>query len=266
MKVQDLHETWIAGHMLRRRDLIASLAVLSILAPCTRLRAQNNAPDAIEPEEPLIAPVQALYGGFKSYSDKGMIETVYQWPGTSAQTERHRYETAFRAPRNFFFRFDGDAAANGDSFVIWCDGGPFQSWWKSTGVHEVYTGGRGALAFSLGSLPTKDSSNLVAPYFFPTAGLKGPITGLIGVREKGEESIAGHVCRLLAAEGRRTGMGPEERAISVWIDKDSNLIRGARVDAKKGGTAGLVDRIIYAVDPIANPDLRDDRFFFTPPT
>jgi hypothetical protein len=205
------------------------------------------------------------YRTLASYADTGTVETVYQWPDTPEVAERHSFTTAFRAPRNFFFRFVGDATSGGDVFVIWCDGGDFQSWWKATNVHEVYDGGRGTLAFSLSASPTKEASNIVAPLLFPEAEMKGVASHLTGIEDRGEETIDGHVCRKLHASERETGMGVEKRPIGVWVDKDSGLIRRIVTEAEEGSASGLIDRVTFTLDPVADPELSDDRFVFTPP-
>ena len=35
------------------------------------------------------------------------------------------------------------------------------SWWRATGVHEIYDGGRGALAFALGNVMTFFAERIV---------------------------------------------------------------------------------------------------------
>jgi hypothetical protein len=240
----------------RRRIVHAFVAGLALAA--TR-------PTRAEESDDLMTPVRERYAALHSYSDTGRVETTYQWPATPVSIDHYNFVTAFRAPRNFFFRFEADPAADGDVFVIWCDGGPFQSWWKSTGVHEVYDGGRGTFAFGVGALPTKDAANLIAPFLFPQAGMKGVISNLIEAKEQSQEAIDGRICRKLIASERETGMGPEELPITVWIDNDSGLVRRATTEAQAGSAAGLIDRIDYTLDPLADADIPDDRFSFAPP-
>jgi hypothetical protein len=121
--------------LLPHRRLI--LQGLATMAAATWLRpalAEDGDPSAPPPPDALT-PVHERYAALKSYSDTGKLTTRYQWPGTAETDSHFRFETAFRSPRNFFFRFDTEADTGDDTFVLWCDGGDFQSWWKATGVH-----------------------------------------------------------------------------------------------------------------------------------
>ncbi|PSJ57350.1 hypothetical protein C7I85_22420 [Mesorhizobium soli] len=218
------------------------------------------------PEDDVMGPVSARYRKLASYSDQGTVEVRYQWPGNPLVTERHSFRTLFRAPRNFFFRFDADPAAGGDALVIWCDGGAFQSWWKATGVHTVHDGGKGAVAFLTAQSPTKDSANLIAPHLFPQAKLPGPTYGLIEPRENGDDELAGRRCRKIVADQRVTGVVTvEKRPTTVWIDQDSGLVRKVVVDAEVNSPAGMIDQRIFLIEPVVDPELSDDQFIFAPP-
>lgn len=251
--------------LFSRRDVVSSLSLALAAALASGRPARTQEVEA--PQDDLLSRVSASYTSLGSYSDSGTVETRYQWPGNSMLVERHKFETYYRAPRNFFFRFDQDPAAGGDAMVIWCDGGPFQSWWKATGVHSVFDGGKGATAFLTAQSPTVDSANLVAPHFFPQAKLPGPSYALIEPREAGEEELAGRKCRKLAADQRITGVVTvEKRPTTLWIDEESGLVRKVLVDTETGGAEGLIDQRIFLIEPVANPELADDRFTFTLPT
>ena len=245
----------------RRRMLQAMVALPAVLA-LRQARAEGE-PEELPPDA--MTPVHERYGQLTSYADTGKVTVTYQWPGTPATVDTYHFETAFRAPRNFFFRFDADAEG-GDTFVVWCDGGDFQSWWKATGVHDVYDGGRGADAFFAGGSPTKEAVNLLGPHIFPQALLYGPTSRLIDLTDAGEEDVAGHACSKYVAAGRQTGVVTNDvRPITVWVDTEIVLVRKVQTDAETGSTKGLVDTIIYEIEPTAGPDLPDERFVFTPP-
>jgi outer membrane lipoprotein-sorting protein len=57
----------------------------------------------------------------------------------------------------------------------------------------------------------------------------------------------------------------EERPITIWVDKETTLVRQVQMDAPAGSQADLVDTILYEIEPEADPDLPDERFTFTPP-
>jgi hypothetical protein len=219
------------------------------------------------PQGPMV-PVAERYATLKSYSDTGTVTTNYQWPDTPLVTEHHRFETAFRAPRDFFFRFDQDENAGGDTYVIWCSGEkPFESWWKATGIHDVWDGGRGVTAFITGDQTTKGAANLVPPFFFPKALLYGPALLLLNIVESGEETVDGHPCRKITAGGRQSGVATVDKLpIAIWVDSDMGLIRKVTLDKVEGSPANLIDTTTFVIDPVADPELTDDRFTFTPPT
>ena len=245
--------------VIDRRGAMQLAAVLPFALAAVAARAQDALGD-------IMAPVSSTYASLTSYSDSGIVDVRYQFPGGPLIVERHRFETAFRAPRNFFFRFDEDPAAGGDALVIWCDGGDFQSWWKATGVHEVLDGGRGAVAFMTAQSPTLDAANLVAPHLFPQAQLPGPTIRLIEPRDAGEDAINGRPSRKIVADRREDGVQTvDDRPTTVWTDRESGLIVQVLVDTEPGNPAGFIDQKTFRLDPEANPDLPDERFTFAPP-
>lgn len=258
---------WSVGLRPTRRSMLALLAGLAFAQSVRRALAEGEEETlGLEPDN-LMVPVTARYQNLSSYADKGTVTTRYQWPATPLLVEQHKFETAFRAPRNFFFRFDADPASGGDAYVIWCDGGPFQSWWKATGEHTVHDNGRGAVAFLTGQSPTKDSANLVAPHLFPQAQLVGPSYRLIAPADAGADEIDGHGCRRITAASRVTGVQTvDHRPTTVWVDDGLGLVRKVHVGPEAGSASDLVDEIDYLIEPEANPDLPDSRFTFTPPT
>lgn len=251
-----------------RRHASLLLSILPVLVLSRAALSQEEDASAIlglEPDSPL-QPAAAAYRALASYQDKGTVVTRYQWPGTPLLEEHHRFETAFRAPRNFYFRFDGDPAGGGDAYVVWCDGGPFQSWWKAVGTHTVHDNGQGAVAFLTGQSASKDSVNLVAPYIFPQALQVGPAYRLISPMALASEVVDGRTCRKISAAQRVSGMQTRERRPStVWLDTESSLIRKVLVEPDAGSDPKLVDDKTFLLEPEANPNLADERFVFTPP-
>ncbi len=227
--------------------------------------AEDSSSQTAAPGDDLTSEISLRYQGLTSYSDIGTVELRSAWPGAPLTVEKHRFVTAYRAPRNFFFRYDANDDESGDAMVIWCDGGPFQSWWKSTGVHEVYEGGRGATAFLSAQYPTRDTANLVAPLFFPKAKLPGPSIGLIDPREIEDEDVNGVACRRITADSRVTGVVTvEKRPIQLSIEKQTGLLRKILVSKEPGTDNRYVDEKVYVINAIANPELADDQFTFIP--
>jgi len=244
------------------------MALFATLMPLVIPRAawsQNEEQElGLEPDNPL-QPIAANYQSLASYQDTGTVVTRYQWPGTPMLEEHHRFETAYRAPRHFFFRFDADPAS-GDAYVIWCDGGPFQSWWKATGVHTVHDNGQGAIAFFAGQSASKDAANLVAPFFFAQAGLVGPAYRLIPPVSVETDVLDGRNCQKISAAERVTGSQTREsRPTTVWADAETLLIGKVHVGPDAGSNPDLIDEKTFLLTPEANPTLSDERFTFTPP-
>lgn len=251
-----------AGLALSRRAMLTALSTLPLFASPTRLFAGGTVGTAGE------SPISALsvhYKGLTSYADTGTVETHLRWPGAPGATEQHTFRTAFRAPRNFFFCFDAQNGS-GDALVIWCDGGPFQSWWKATGVHEIYDGGRGASAFLNAASTTSDTANLVAPHLFSQAKLPGPTTGFLDAAAGGEEKLGQRQCHKITASQRTTGVQTiEKRPVTLWIDAETNLVVKVLMDTPAGSAPDTADRKTYLIEPVANPALDDASFNFKPP-
>lgn len=252
-----------AGYTRRHAMLLAALlpAILSRQAWSQDEEQQLG----LEPDNPL-QPIAANYQSLGSYQDLGTVVTRYQWPETPLLEEHHRFETAFRSPRNFYFRFDADPASGGDVYVIWCDGGPFQSWWKATGTHTVHDNGQGAVAFFTGQSASKDAANLVAPFFFPQADLVGPAYRLIPPVTEERDTLDGRSYRKISSAERVSGTQTREhRPSTVWVDDETLLIRKVLVGPDAGSDPKLIDEKTFVLDPQANPELPDSRFTFTPP-
>jgi hypothetical protein len=250
----------------KRKVLSGLVATLSIGFKAAPSYSEGSFSETSTPADDLTSAISLAYQGLASYSDTGTVELRSAWPGAPLAVEKHRFVTAYRAPRNFFFRYDANDDESGDAMVIWCDGGPFQSWWKSTGVHEIYDGGRGATAFLSAQYPTRDTANLIAPHFFPKAKLPGPSVGLIDPREIEAEDVNGVLCRRIAADSRVTGaVTIEKRPVQLSIDKQSGLLRKVLFNKEPGTDNRYVDDKEYLIIPIANPQIADDQFTFVPP-
>lgn len=240
----------------------ASLAFVNASEGARRPGVSLPSPDDI------LERSRAKYAALRSYADTGVITTEDQTPGGPAVVERHLFTTYYRAPRQFFFEFKEDARAGGEQFVIWCDGGDFNTWWSTTRVHDTYAKGRGALAFALAVLPTKGSAAQIPPLLFSQAGLQGPVTGVKDPRPAGTEDVASRPCHKLIAEvglAYGTGNVTSVRSTTIWIDAETLLVRKVLEDTPSGTPRGIVSRVLTTFEPLANPDLDDARFRFAVP-
>jgi len=211
----------------------------------------------------LLTKTQAAYAALKSYSDTGTVDVEFG-PANGVVRERHTFKTFFRAPRNFFFDFV--KADNADRFVVWANDEAFHTWWQATGVAENYPKGQGLGAFVAGGVPTVNSLMQIAPLLFSGAGLVGPLTEFGEGKLAGSEAINGHPCQKLVGVGKSvygmSGNVVNVRAMTIWIDAQTSLVRRVLEDSSDGTGAS---RTTTTFDPLVNPTIDDAKFLFTPP-
>jgi len=239
--------------------LIATVVWIGVAVALASLRGGAQAPE----EADLLARSRAAYGALRSYGDTGTVVVDAQSPGAPPLVERFRFRTAYRSPRHFSFDFSADAPGNGERLVIWCDGGDFQSWWSATGVHEVWSNGRGVSAFGTAVFPTRGAAAQIPPWLFPAAEMHGPLVDLIPDRRHGVESVDGRRSHKLT--GRSGGHFGAARPVTVWIDAETLLVRRIVEDTPDGTPAGTTERVTTTFTPQANPDLAASRFTFSVP-
>lgn len=212
----------------------------------------------------LLERSRAAYAALRSYADTGTVTVETRLPGGPLTVERHTFSTRFRAPRNFYLEFTKDPNAGRERLVIWCDGGDFQSWWSATGVHEVYSGGRGVNAFTTAVFPTHGTAYRIPPVLFPRAEMHGPLVDLKDVRVEGMEDAGGRRSHKIAGV-MQAHFGAALR-VTVWIDAETLLVRKMVEETQTGSSSGDVDRVTTTFDPIVNPNLDDSRFRFAVPS
>jgi hypothetical protein len=182
---------------------------------------------------------------------------------------RHTFKTYYRAPRHFYFEFTEDKAAGGSVLAIWCEGGDFETWWTDTKVHSKYPPGQGTAAFTTAVSFTMGSAIQIPSLLFSGAGLVGTLGELGDLTSAGTEPIGGRPTHKLTGTARSTyaatGRVVNERAVIVWIDAETLLIRRIFEDTPTNFPAGARNRITTTFDPQANPALDDSRFRFTVP-
>jgi outer membrane lipoprotein-sorting protein len=203
-----------------------------------------------------------FYIRMQAYSDTAEMTTEFGTPGTTPVVEHYSFKTYFRAPQQFFFEF---TKSTGERFVIWSEGGDFQTWSTATHTQDNYPQSQVTLAFSVASIPTKGASLQIAPLLFAKSGLKGPLLNLVDVKMIGTETVAGHSCQKFFAEKRLTGLGEEERPTTVWVDSGNLLIRKILEDTPKGMGTGGVNRVTTVFEPKIDGAFTDSAFHFVPP-
>src|SRR5262245_59201371 len=116
----------------------------------------------------LLAPTREIYKTLKSYSDTGVL--IDDQSGF-----HHTFKTYYRAPRQFYFEFNMDAKAGGWRYVMWCDGGDFQSWTSVLKEHNVYPRGSNTTltAFAQLASNTQGTITMIPSLIFAGSGLVG---------------------------------------------------------------------------------------------
>ena len=246
------------ARLASRRAVLASAAALAAMALVRRVAAEE-----MPITDDALTPIRQRYLDLKSYADTGTVLVEQQWEGAPVTKEGGRFTTFFRAPRNFFFEFVEDEASGNNHLVIWCDGGDFQSWWNATGQHEVYDGGRGALAFLLAISPTLGSSNVVPGLIFAKAELGGAVAGLRDARDAGEEEVDGKRFAKIQADILVAGGVVREFPTTLWIDPETKLLHKLLEDTPPD--FGGLNRRTTILKPEADIDIDDARFTFTVP-
>jgi outer membrane lipoprotein-sorting protein len=220
-----------------------------------------QAPAKPSPAADLWERARAAFGALKTYSDTGTLLSEF---GASSQ-ERHSFETAFsREPRRFLFDFKKQG---GDRYVIWGDPDAFHTWWKSTSVQQDYPNPNNAGALTLAGPITVGAASKIPTLLYAKAQLPGDFANVKDLSIAGTEAIDGQPCQRVTGTAYdvygATGNRVNERALTVWFDSASLLIRKVVEEWKP--LPGQVNRRTTTIQPIANPTLDDSRFRFVPP-
>ena len=237
----------------------ATTTWIGVAVALAAAHGRAQVPDAAE----LLARSRAAYAALRSYGDTGTIVVEARSPGAPPLVERFTFRTAFRSPRHFQLEFGDRRVPGGERLVIWCDGADFQSWWSATGVHEVWSGGRGVSAFATAAYPTRGAATQIPPLLFPTAEMHGPVIDLTQPTLAGLEDVDGG--RSYKVVGRSEGHFGAARPTTIWIDEQTLLVRRIVEDTPDGTPAGTTERVTTTFTPQANPDLAASSFTFTVP-
>ncbi len=249
-----------ARHRVGRRAVVLGAAASAFSV----LMARTVLADEGEDEAPrdALTPVRNRYASLTSYADRGSVLVEQSWDGGGLR-ESGTFTTFYRAPRQFFFEFVQDGASGSDRFVIWCDGGDFQSWWATTGEHEIYDGGRGASAFFNGEYPTYGTAMAVPGLLFARAELGGPVAGLTDIRQAGEEMLEGRGFDRIAADTLVAGGVVRAHPTTLLVDRETLLVHRL-VEDTPPGVAGLQRRTMTFA-PQADIEVDEARFSFVVP-
>jgi outer membrane lipoprotein-sorting protein len=246
------------------RAALSALMLLSAAALAPPAMTADPAPDD------LVARTLQVYPNLRTYSDTGVV--LDQFGPKADNVYRHTFRTYFKAPRSFYFEFNSDARSGGDRFVIWCDGGDFQSWQSSTDQHNTYPRGSNTAtqAFLQSAFRTKNSDVLIAALIFAGGGLVSTVQEFTEPALAGTETVTGKPAYKLIGVARsmyaKTQRVTNVRRATVWIDTQSRLVRKVFEDTPKGLPGSAIIRITTTLEPQANPPLDDKVFQFEVPS
>ena len=249
--------TFAAERRISRRAALRGAAATALALNLTRFAAAQEAaaPDA-------LTPVRERYAALETYADTGTVLLEQAWDATKIR-ESGKFTTVYRAPRNFFFEYAEDPDTGTDRFVIWCDGGDFQSWWATTSQHEIYDGGRGANAFFAAEYPTLSTAMAIPGLIFARADIGGSVAGLADIRDAGQQEFDGRQCSRIEADTIVAGSVSRPHPTALLIDRDTLLLQQI-VEDTPPDFVGL-NRRTTTFNPTADVEVDDGRFGFAVP-
>jgi len=212
---------------------------------------------------------KAVYAALTSYADTGTV--IGEYGGFSSHAA---FKTYFRRKGTVDFYFDYtlqyDLYAQDSSRLTyknsrrlwWMRNRNLQTYNFETKEHRTYPPTANQAA-SLNEPRTKGASLLITELLFRSANLPGTILQIEESSDAGMEEVGGHPCFKVigvAAQyypsGQRTGV----RQVTVWIDRDTLLIRKVFEDTAKSYGPDAINRLTFLLDPQANPTLDDSKF------
>jgi hypothetical protein len=260
-------------------------------------------PDPI-PADDLLARTLRTYAALESYSDHGELTSRIESsdPGQPKQTRRTRFATRWKRPDSLRFEFREMTVGPEDEskkYVIWSRAGVVRTWWTVRPKVEVArdleralaraTGVSGGLAAFIPNL----ARGLASQAGFPTApvGFLGKECQLDGARcvcigmrtgdrdewiwiEAESALVLRHDDRSSSTKDQRERMHRDilaeldsEEALRDLDPEDRARLRESSLSAlREGFEQDLTFWHSARYFPIANPDLDDGEFEFTPPS
>lgn len=216
------------------------------------------------------------YSTLTSYSDTGTVRRE-----TAGTVDDARFTTYFRrSTRDLFFEFQSLTSVTKSTrfsidmsayrTVIWMFKGEMQTYDRRTDAHEAVNpdGGGQVRALQNANYASQGASILVPSLLYAQSRLPSTILQLAEASEAGVEDIDGRRCHKItgvAAQFYPSGQRTNVRAVTVWIDAETQLIRRVFEDTPKNYPAGGVSRLTITLQPQANPAIDDAKFQFTVP-
>jgi uncharacterized protein DUF2092 len=216
----------------------------------------------------------AQYKSLASYADTGTI--VDEHPGFAGHAI---FKTYFRRrdPADFYFdytyQYEADPKGNRLNLpdrrrVWWMRDRTLETYSFEAKEHRTYPATSNQAA-ALNEPRTKGASLLIPELLFSKSHLPGTLLQIEESSAVGMEDVNGHPCHKVlgvAAAYYPSGQRTNVRQVTVWIDRETLLIRKVFEDTPKGYGADSFYRITFQIEPQANPTLDDAKFAFQVPS
>jgi hypothetical protein len=261
--------------MARLTPAFASAVSLAFMLLATVAPASGLAQPAAELPDVLKNTIK-FYSTLTSYSDTGTVRTE-----TAGTDDDARFSTHFRrATRDLYFDYQSlksitrstKFAIDLSSYrhVIWMFKGEMQTYDFRTDSHEVVNPDNGGQVRALqnANYGSRGVSILVPSLIYSQSRLPSAVLQIEEAQLAGTEDLDGHRCHKIigvAAAYYPSGQRTNVRAVTLWIDAQTQLIRRVFEDTPKGYPAGGVMRLTITFQPQANPTIDDAKFQFKVP-
>jgi hypothetical protein len=255
-------------------------AFVSALSLASLLLGTTAPVSALPQSAPALPDVLAnsikYYSTLTSYADTGTVRRE-----SAGTVDDARFTTYFRrGTRDLFFDFQSlTSVTKGTKFsidmssyrnVIWMFKGEMQTYDRRTDAHEAINpdGGGQVRALQNANYASQGVSILVPSLLYSQARLPSTILQIEEAAVAGTEDIDGRRCHKVtgvAAQFYPSGQRTNVRAVTVWIDSETQLIRRVFEDTPKNYPAGGMLRLTITFQPQANPAIDDAKFQFKVP-
>lgn len=254
----------MVGDRLRRPfivpHLLLGLVVLGGCVPTTRGASMSPTSTIGGPESEsvtageILMRVAAAYGACRSYSDSGVVTTVFIIAGDRL-TDEKPFKTAFVRPDRFRFQFRNKSVAGDaeDVYIVWRKGSEVLTWWDvRPGVQK-----EPSLNMALGGATgvSGGSAHAIAALLLPGEVTGRCLTSLTDAIRVEDAELGGVQC--FRIQGTHAFW-----PTTVWVEKRTFLVR--RIDTKHDfGTFRA--ETITTYDPVLNGEVTDAMLAFEPP-
>jgi outer membrane lipoprotein-sorting protein len=252
----------------------AAVSLASLLLGTTAAASALAQADAGLPD--VLAKSIKYYSTLTSYADTGTVRRE-----TAGIVDDARFTTYFRrTTRDLFFDFQSLTSLTRSTrfsidmtsarTVIWMSKGEMQTYDGRTQAHEAINPEAGGQVRALqnGNYASQGVSILIPSLLYAHSRLPSTILQIGEAAPAGVEEIDGRRCHKItgvAAQFYPSGQRTNVRAVTVWIDSETQLIRRVFEDTPKNYPAGGVSRLTITLQPQANPTIPDAKFQFTIP-